>query len=111
MSIIFDMYGNVIPSKINKKQHLTIEQKEIIREVRIKHKTDIINEKRTYFCIKHNRFHKYLIGNKPSKTYLKCLKSGNILKFKDDYSNTELFKMDFSNKWNKDKANYYLGKK
>lgn len=107
MSITFDMYGNVIPSKINKKQELTQSQKEIIREVRTKHKTDIVNEKRTYFCKVHNRFHKHLTGNKPSKIYLKCLQSGNVLKFKDDFSNSELFKIDLLKKWNQKNANYY----
>lgn len=111
MSIIFDMYGNVIPSKVNKKSKLTNEQKEIIKEVKAKHNTDIINETRTYFCIKHNRFHKHLYKGKPSETYLKCLKSGNIVKFKDDFTNTELFRMDFSNKWNQEKADYYKKEK
>ena len=107
MSIIFDMYGNIIPSKINKKRELTDEQKEIIKEVKKKHKTNINDETRTYFCTVHKRFHKYLYKGIPSQTYLKCLKSGNILKFKDDYTNTELFNMDFSKKWTQEKADYY----
>jgi len=107
MSIIFDMYGKLIPSKVNKKRKLTDEQKEVIRKVQLKHEIDISNETRTYFCRLHNRFHKYLFKNKPSQTYLKCLQSGNILKFKDDFSNNELFRMDFSKKWNQEKADYY----
>lgn len=106
MSIIFDMYGNIIPSLVKKKCKLTDEQKEIIREVRTTHKTDIINETRTFYCREHNRFHKKNRGNKPNQTYMKCLKNGNIVKFKDDYTNSELFRMDFSNKWNQEKANY-----
>ena len=107
MSIIFDMYGNIIPSKVNKKQKLTNEQKQIIKEVEKSHEIDINNETRTYFCIFHNRFHKYSVGSKPSKTYKKCLESGNCYEFKDNYTTTELFKMDFSNKWNQEKADYY----
>lgn len=111
MSIIFDMYGNIIPQKIKHKKELTNEQKEIIREVRKKHNIDINTETRTYFCNIHNRFHNYLWQNKPSQTYIKCLKSGNILKFKDDYTNSELFKMSFSKNWNQEKADYYKNNK
>ena len=111
MSIVFDMYGNIIPSKVNKKQKLTDEQKEIIKDVKAKHNTDIDNETRSFYCIEHNRFHKHLYKGKPSQTYLKCLKSGNILKFKDDFSTSELFRMNFSKKWNQDNADYYKKEK
>lgn len=49
MSIIFDMYGNVIPQKIKHKKELTNEQKEIIREVRKKHNIDINTENKNIF--------------------------------------------------------------
>ena len=45
--------------------------KPIVRDIPRKKKTKI--EKRTYFCNKHNRFHKHLFQGKPSMTYKKCL--------------------------------------
>ena len=30
-----------------------------------------------------------------------------MFKFKDDYTNNELFRMDFSKKWKQEKADYY----
>ena len=107
MSIKFDMYGNIIPNKMSFKPKLTDLQKEIISEFKNKHSTDLESETRTYFCKVHNRFHKYLNGSKPSQTYIKCLKSGNMYKFKDDYTQSELFHMDRKKKWTQEKANYY----
>ena len=98
MSIEFDMYGNIIPKKVSFKPKLTDLEKSVITEFKEKYSIDLKNETRTYFCKIHKRFHKHLIGNKPSITYIKCLKSGNMFKFKDDYTNNELFKMDFSKK-------------
>lgn len=56
-------------------------------------------EKRTYFCEKHKIFHKHLFQGKPSKTYRKCLNSGNLYEFKENIDNYDLFKMDFKRKW------------
>ena len=98
---------NIIKNKTKYNQKLTDEQKEIIKDFKEKHKSDIEKETRTYFCKIHKRFHKHLYKDKISQTYIKCLKSGNMLRFKDDYTNTELFKMDLSKKWNQKNANYY----
>ncbi len=73
------------------------------RERKIKNK----HEKRTFYCSKHKIFHRYLYKNKVSKTYIKCLKNELNPKFKDDFTNQELFLMSFRNNWNQDKANYY----
>ena len=111
MSIVFDMYGNVIPKVINFKPKLSEFDKDIIKEVSKKFDIDITTENRTYFCNKHKCFHKKLRGNKPSQTYIKCLQSNNIEKFLDDYTTSEQFKMSLKKNWNQDKANYYKNNK
>ena len=67
----------------------------------------IKKEKRTFFCSKHNCFHKYKFHGKPSKTYQKCMTEGNVLKYKNDYTSNELFLMNFRKNWKQEKANYY----
>ena len=111
MSIIFDMYGKRIPNVVKYKPKLTDFQKDIIKEVSKKFDIDIKTENRTFFCKKHQCFHKAIRGNKPNQTYIKCLKSGNIIKFLDNYSTSEQFKISFSKQWNQDKANYYKNNK
>jgi len=106
--ISFDKDGKYIPEKITRDYP--------------KNKKPKI-EKRTFFCNKHNRFHKHLFHGKPSTTYIKCLfktktvidkdgkkhkipnrmeNSDNFYKFKDDIDNYQLFIMDFKNKWNRE---------
>lgn len=107
MAIIFDKNGKLIREKIKYKPKLTDIEKDIIQNVNDKFNINTEKETRTYFCKVHNRFHKHLYKNEPSKTYIKCLESGNILKFKDDYTISELFQMNFREKWNQEKADYY----
>ena len=107
MSIVFDMYGNVIPRIVKYKPKLSDLDKDIIKEVSKKFEIDINTETRSFFCNKHQCFHKKVRGNKPNQTYIKCLQSGNIVYFKDDLTTSELFTMSFRKNWNQDKANYY----
>lgn len=111
MSVIFDMYGNRISTKVKYKPKLTDFQKDVINEVSKKFDIDIETEKRTFFCKKHNCFHKKLHGNKPNKTYINCLQSGNIEKFLDDFTTSEQFRMSFSKQWKQENANYYKNSK
>ena len=111
MSIIFDLYGNVIPKVVKFKPKLTDFDKDIIKEVVKKFDIDIEKENRTFYCKKHKCFHKAMRGSKKNQTYVKCLQSGNIEKFLDDFSTSEQFKMSFKNNWNQDKADYYKNNK
>lgn len=99
MTIEFDMYGNLIPRIVKYRPKQSNLTKDEIKELK--------KEKRTFFCSKHNCFHKYLNGSKISKRYQECLTSQNVYKFKENMSNTELFKNSFKRNWSQDKANYY----
>ena len=107
MSILFDMYGNIIPRTIKYRPKLSDLDKDIIKEVSKKFDIDINTETRTYFCKEHKIFHKAFRKDKKNQTYAKCLQLGNIEKFLDDYSTSEQFKMSLKKQWNQDKANYY----
>ena len=65
-----------------------------LKIIRIKRVKILINSfpKQTYWCNKHESFHKYKYKGNTSKTWLNCLKqnSNNFSKFKKDMKNSEI---------------------
>lgn len=54
-------------------------------------------KKEAYFCNKCKRFHKYLSKSKPATKHLEHFAYKR--KYKSEFTQTELFKLDFKKKW------------
>lgn len=103
----FDKDGNFIRESINYKIKHDNLTKDMIKELKEQSKIIDDKEKRTFWCLKHKCFHRYLNKGKINQTYQKCLLSFNFYKFKEHMTNTEIFKLSFKKNWNQQKANYY----
>jgi len=56
--------------------------------------------KEPYFCTKCNRFHYCLFKGKPSETHLEHF--GYKAQYKSEYTQAQLFKLDFKKKWKRE---------